>query len=89
MSDQHTEPPREPDGGDDEHRDLVLRDDSARKPGWMSTYGSSLFRIAILLVLLLGLVVLRKPCADGMAGFIGNFGQPSGPAGPRDAAPQH
>ena len=76
--------PRAGDGGDD-HRDLVLREEPDRKTGWLSAYGSSLFRILILAALLAALVILRKPCADGVAGFVGNFGQPAGKAAPRDA----
>jgi hypothetical protein len=96
--DEEPEEPRDGDGGDG-LPDLALRDEPARGPSWLSTYGSPLFRIGILLVLLVGLVLLRKPCADGMAGFVGNFGQPVGQVAPRDgggggpapgdAAPRH
>jgi hypothetical protein len=79
-------------GDGDEHRDLRLRDDDDRRPGWLSTYGSPLFRILLLVALLVALVVLRKPCADGVAGFVGNFGpspagQPTRDGGVR--APSH
>jgi hypothetical protein len=66
------------DGGGDGHGDLRLRDDDDRKPSWLSTYGSPLWRILMLLALLAALVVLRKPCSDGVAGFVGNFGRPPG-----------
>ncbi|HEY3354235.1 MAG TPA: hypothetical protein VGQ83_13360 [Polyangia bacterium] len=56
--------------------DLRLRDDDEKQPSWLKTYGSSLWRIVFLLVLLLSLILLRKPCAEGMAGFVGNFGTP-------------
>jgi len=99
MSDD-TEEPRGgagPDAGED-HGDLRLRDEPDRSGSWYSTYGGPLFRIVILVALLVALVVLRKPCADGVAGFVGNFGQPGSQAGPRDggargapgdAAPRH
>jgi len=98
MSDEETHE-RGSEEGSDDHRDLKLRDETDHGPSWLSTYGSSLFRVAILVVLLAALVVLRKPCADGMAGFVGNFGQPPVKAAPRDggvavpgsgdAAPRH
>jgi hypothetical protein len=39
------------------------------------------FRIGMIGILLIAVIGLRKPCADGMASFIGNF------APPPDAAP--
>jgi hypothetical protein len=75
-----------PGGRDGEHGDLVLHDDAEKRPSWLSTYGSPLWRIVFLVALLAALVVLRKPCAEGMAGFVGNFGQPVGAAAPRDGA---
>jgi hypothetical protein len=62
-------------GADDGHHEFVLREDVHRKPSWLSTYGSPLGRIVLLVVLLAALIVLRKPCAEGVAGFVGNFGQ--------------
>ena len=91
MSDTGTEDPRDPPdgaGGDDDPGDLRLRDDSDHKPSWLSTYGSPLFRIALLVALLAALIVFRKPCADGVAGFVGNFGQPASQTASRDAAPR-
>ena len=72
------------DGGDGGHHDLVLRDDDDKRPTWLTTYGSALWRIVLLVALLAALIVLRKPCADGVAGFVGNFGQPAGSPATRD-----
>jgi hypothetical protein len=47
--------------------------DEQRVP-WFKTYGPAIWRIAILFTLLVALVALRRPCAEGVAGFIGNFG---------------
>jgi hypothetical protein len=72
MSDQRRD---DDDGGD---LDLGRHE---RKPGWLATYGQPLWRILILLVMLVGIVLLRKPCSEGVAGFIGNFGPPPEDAG--------
>jgi hypothetical protein len=84
MSAPGPDEPRD-DGAGDDGRDLRLRDDD-RQQSWLSTYGSTLFRACILVVLLVALIVLRKPCADGVAGFVGNFGEPTR-AAPRDGGP--
>jgi hypothetical protein len=88
MSDKAPDEPRDGSGGDD-LGDLRLRDESDHQPSRLSTYGSPLFRVALLIALLAALVIFRKPCADGVAGFVGNFGQPAGQAVPRDAAARH
>ncbi|MBI5479368.1 MAG: hypothetical protein HY906_10955 [Deltaproteobacteria bacterium] len=76
--------PGDRDRGDGGLDDLRRRDDSDKKPSWLSTYGSPLWRIVLLVALLAGLIVLRKPCADGVAGFVGNFGQPPASQAARD-----
>jgi hypothetical protein len=63
--------------------DRMPLDDDEKPPPWYKTYGPPLWRIAFLVVLLVALIVLRKPCSEGVAGFIGNFGPPAADAGAR------
>jgi hypothetical protein len=58
--------------------------DGERPASFWTTYGPPIWRIALLLVLLVMLVALRRPCAEGVAGFVGNFGPPPS-ATPTDA----
>jgi hypothetical protein len=47
--------------------------------------GPALMRIGMIAIVLLAVIGLRRPCADGVAGFISGFDAPD--AGPRAAPP--
>jgi len=71
-------------------RGLLALAGGEKKPSWLSTYGSPLWRILLLVALLAALIILRKPCSDGVAGFVGNFGQPvAGPVTRDGGVPRH
>jgi hypothetical protein len=80
----HDEGDNRDDHDDRGERGLLALAGGDKKPSWLSTYGSPLWRIALLLALLAALIILRKPCADGVAGFVGNFGQPVASPATRD-----
>ena len=44
-------------------------------PNWFATYGAPLWRALVLVLLLVALLVLRKPCSDGVAAFVTSFGE--------------
>jgi hypothetical protein len=51
---------------------------------WLRLGGGQLYRIGSVALLLVAVVALRRPCADGVASFIGSFDPPpdAGPAEP-------
>jgi hypothetical protein len=48
---------------------------------WMKLDGPQLFRIGMIAILFVFVIVMRRPCADGVAGFVKQFDPPP------DAAP--